>query len=146
MATIKQGTFQQKTPKTTSSLSNQFWNPNANVRVKAQYIKFKPNSLPKGAKKPIRIFDAFRVTNTIKKKRFLSKFIHLSLKIVWAPGPKLLCISKSTKLSYSSQIRITFPAPPNPPTTSYNKVFHFISLIFYIKHFPQITKSFQWIT
>ena len=39
MKSTKEAIFQQKTPKSIQSWSNNFWNPIANVYVKVQYEK-----------------------------------------------------------------------------------------------------------
>ena len=82
--------------KSIHSLSIQIRIPIANVSVQgALRKKFQSKPEPKMKKLiPVNYLSLF--TNTLKKSRSVSNFLHLRLNIIWAPGPGLLWISKNS--------------------------------------------------
>ena len=72
--TTKEAIFEQKTPKSIHSCSNHFWNPVANVSVKAQYEKTSIQNLKHSTKNFILITEAFLPTKTVKWRGSCNQF------------------------------------------------------------------------
>ena len=68
------------------------------------------------------------VTTILKKKGSVSKFLHLCLNLVWAPGPKHVVISSPSSSFQTSPARYTFPALAGTPTSRRTGRFHDIVL------------------
>ena len=90
----KQGYFQQKFTKSIHSCSNEYRNQKASDSVKVQNEKNSTQNLTPKWKKLILCNYAFVFTNTMKKKRSVSNFLHSCLNNIWAPGSRLVYISK----------------------------------------------------
>ena len=79
--------------------------------------KLQPKTWPTDKKKLIPSNHATKFTNAKKKERSSSHLLHLCLDNIWAQGPRIVCICKSSNFSKSSQARNIFPAPAGPPTS-----------------------------